>query len=142
MCETLCYSGFVKTIEEIRMENFRRLVEEIERERGHEMNGPEVAKALGLSSVYVWQLRNGQREAIDSKAARKIELKTGRPKGWLDTDTALWPFPGIEFDRYLRLSAEQKLEIQGSVRKMIIDFEESSGELPGEKPQAARGGGR
>jgi len=44
-----------------------------------------------------------------------------------------WPFPDIDRSRFDRLSPAQQIEIQGSVRKMILDFE---GQLSGEKPDA------
>src|SRR5882672_3991644 len=120
---TNCYAAAVRTIETVRLENYRALIAEIERERGHEMKGAELAAALGISAVYVWQLNKGARDSIDSKAARKIEAAASKPEGWLDTDFSLWPFPGIDSARFQNLSTDQQLEIQEVVRRMLMEFE-------------------
>lgn len=139
---TNCYPLAVKTIEAIRLENYRTVVADLARERGHEINGPEIAAALGLSAVYVWQLSNGKRSSIESKAARKIEQTLGKPEGWLDTDFSLWPFPGIDAARFERLSQQQKTEIQGVVRRMIMDFEAEGASGSGESFDSQSDAGR
>lgn len=90
----------------------------------------EIATSLGISSVYAWQIKTGKRASIESKAARKIETAVGKPEGWFDTDFDLWPFPGIDQERFAKLLPDEKIEIQGSVRKMMLDFEsQRSGKL-------------
>lgn len=119
----------MKTIESIRLQNYANLVKELTEARGRDLKDPDVAKELGISKVYAWQIRNKKRESIDSKAARTIEETAGKPVGWLDTDFSLWPFPGISSDRFDRLTDDEKLEIQGAVRRMMIEFEsKKSGE--------------
>lgn len=120
---TSCYPAQVLTIEQIRLQNYATLIQELGRERGYDLKDPEVAAALGISKVYAWQIRNKKRSAIDSKAARKMEAMAGKPLGWLDTNFDLWPFPGIDAASFERLSQEQKLEIQGSVRSLLLAFE-------------------
>lgn len=41
----------------------------------------------------------------------------------LSSGSEAWPFPSIDRARFEALQAEQKIEIQGVVRKMITDFE-------------------
>lgn len=118
----MCSLLTVKTIEEIRLANFWRLVKELEVELGHEPNDPAVAAAMGLSKVYVWQLRNSKRDKIDSAAARKIEGNMQKEPGWMDADPDAWPFPGIDRSLFDALSPSQKTEIQGLVRRAILDF--------------------
>lgn len=136
------YAFRVKTIESIRLQNYEALIQELSKERGHELKDPEVAQALGISKVYAWQLRNKKRDSIDSKAARKIEAKAGKPNGWLDTNFSLWPFPGISSERFDQLTPEEKLEIQGSVRQLMIEFEQRRAPSQGEisSPSLAVGG--
>lgn len=126
-----CYAAQVLTIEQIRLRNYTSLIEELGRERGRDLKDPEVAAALGISKVYAWQIRNGKRSAIDSKAARKMEESAGKPVGWLDTNFDLWPFPGIDAAAFERLTMEQKLEVQGSVRSLLIAFEQRKPGLGG-----------
>jgi|GEM_PF-4876405 len=126
-----CYPDRVLTIEQIRLRNYTSLIEELGRERGYALKDPEVALALGISKVYAWQIRNGKRSAIDSKAARKMEECAGKPVGWLDTNFELWPFPGIDAASFERLNPEQKLEIQGSVRSLLLAFEKQGAQLGG-----------
>lgn len=118
----MCSLPPVKTIEAIRLGNFWRLAEELASEAAPEPNDPTIAAAMGLSKVYVWQLRNGKRDKIDSAAARKIEKNMQKPIGWLDADPEAWPFPGIDRELFEALTPEQKTEIQGLVRRSILDF--------------------
>ena len=85
---TTCYPALVRTIEEVRLANYRRLINELQEELRLERppNGPEVSAAFGISTVYAWQLVKGKRTNIDSQAARTIEKKMEKPIGWLDMD--------------------------------------------------------
>lgn len=133
---TSCYPAEVLTIEQIRLQNYATLIKELGRERGYDLKDPEVAAALGISKVYAWQIRNKKRSAIDSKAARKMEAMADKPLGWLDTNFDLWPFPGIDAAAFERLSQEQKLEIQGSVRSLLLAFEKKEPRLGGESSES------
>jgi transcriptional regulator with XRE-family HTH domain len=118
------YAFRVKTIEAIRLENYKRLVTEIKGEQ-EKIRPPDIARALGISKVYAWQLENGKREAIDSKAARLMERGMGKPDGWLDTNFDMWPFPDVNLlGRVQALDKDQLLELQGAMRKMLSDFEQ------------------
>lgn len=114
----------MRTIEEIRLENFHALVKELAKEFGTELGDGDVAAQLGLSKVYVWQLRKGKRSKIESSAARKIEENAEKSIGWMDTDFKLWPFPGIDPGRFDALTYEQRIEIQGAVRERLDRFEQ------------------
>lgn len=116
----------MRTIEEIRLENFGRLCKELQDELGEELTDLEVSRHLGISKVYAWQLRTGARDKIDSKTARKFEAKANKPEGWMDTDSRLWPFPGIDPGRFSALSHDQKIEIQGLVRERVERFEDDA----------------
>ena len=118
------YALIVKTIEAVRLENYKRLVAEIKGEQ-EKIRPPDIARALGISKVYAWQLEKGKREAIDSKAARLMERGMGKPEGWLDTNFDLWPFPDINLlARVQALDNNQLLELQGILRKMLAEFEQ------------------
>lgn len=93
----------MKTIEVIRLENYKRLVAEL----GDGVKPPAIARALGISTVYAWQLENGKRDSIDSKAARRIERNADREPGWLDNDPALWPFKLLQWDRVSLLTPSE-----------------------------------
>lgn len=136
---TTCYPALVRTIEEIRLANYRRLINELQEELRLERppNGPEVSAAFGISTVYAWQLVKGKRTNIDSQAARTIEKKMEKPIGWLDMDSELWPFPGIEYERVDRLTRDQKIEIQGAMRTLLNDFESGSGADAGKANRGA-----
>jgi hypothetical protein len=120
--QPLCNPRRVKTIEEIRLANFWRLVAELEEDQRRKLNDPAIAAATGLSKVYVWQLRNKKRDSIDSRAARKIEENVGLEIGWLDANPEAWPFPEIDKALFDGLKPNQKKEIQGLVRRAILDF--------------------
>jgi len=109
------YPVTVRTIEEIRLSNYRRAVAELAEERP-DIKAPDIARAFGISTVYAWQLENGKRSAIDSKAARKIEMELGKPVGWMDTDYELWPFDPELLAQIGRLKSDARIEIQGVLR--------------------------
>jgi transcriptional regulator with XRE-family HTH domain len=116
------YPERVKTIETIRLANFRRLVDELK--EGGLSRDNAVATAMGISAPYLSQLGKGVRGSIESDAARKIERKAGKPEGWLDTDFDLWPFPDGELlARVERLRPEQRIEVQGAMRTAIMALE-------------------
>lgn len=126
------YAFWVKTIEVIRLANYRRLVNELR--TGDDPARPvEIARALGISKVYAWQLENGKRTVIDSKAARMMERHAGKEEGWMDTDFDAWPFPDAELlARVEALKNEQRIEVQGVLRRMLTDFEAGrQGNSPG-----------
>lgn len=124
------YSGWMRTIDEIRLNNFRTLVAELRAEQGAEVGDAEVAASLGISKVYAWQLRTGKRDKIDSPAARKMEKAAQKAVGWLDTDFMLWPFPGIAPDRFDALTRDERIEIQGQVRGWVEKFESARQSKP------------
>ena len=119
----------MRTIEEIRISNYKRLVDELREDLGREPSGKEVADFLGISSAYVSQFKTGARENIDSHAARKMEAKAKKPRGWLDTDFEVWPFPGIDRSRFDALTRSQRDEIQGMVRAALLEFEAKRAKL-------------
>lgn len=116
----------VRTIEEVRLKNFQRLVKELTELLGHEPKPAEIASHLGISKVYAWQLQEGRRDTIESKAARKMEAELEKGFGWMDTDFELWPFPDIPPPRIEGLKPSQRIEIQGLVRDRIEKFEASN----------------
>lgn len=120
------YAFWVKTIEVVRLANYRRLVNELS--AGDEPVRPvDIARALGISKVYAWQLENGKRTVIDSKAARLMERSAGKAEGWMDTDFDAWPFPDAELlARVEALRLDQRTEVQGVLRKLLADIDEST----------------
>lgn len=64
------------TIQDIRRENLTRLVEQYGSQR-------KLSDATGLAPTYIHQMLSSIR-GIGEKTARKIEINTGLPDGWLD----------------------------------------------------------
>lgn len=137
---TSIYPVRVKTIEAVRMANYRRLVAELQGEADAPISAAEVARALGISKVYAWQLEKGKREAIDSKAARLMERSMLKDEGWMDTDFDLWPFPDADLLVALTaLKRDQRLEIQGVIRQHLSKFERAgSGKFKPYPPESER----
>lgn len=135
-----CYLANVKTIEEIRLDNYKRLIDEFRAELGRDPKGVELAARFNIAPAYVSQLENKRRENIDSQAARKIEEGAGKPRGWLDADANSWPFQDIERARFDRLSLRQQIEIQGVVRERMERFESppAASGMGSEKSRAGR----
>lgn len=73
----------MRTVEEIRLENYWRLVQELRDELRREPTGADIKALTGISEAYASQLKNKVRSNIDSAAARKMESKSGKPRGWL-----------------------------------------------------------
>jgi hypothetical protein len=113
------YPVAVKTIETIRLANYKRLIAELQGEDGPPPADAEIGRALGISKVYAWQLNKGERTAIDSKGARKMERAAGKPEGWMDTDFELWPFDAELLVSIEGLKRDQRLEIQGVLKYEI-----------------------
>lgn len=130
MRNTARYSGSVKTSDEIRLANLQRLAGELNADAGHELSGPEFAAAIGVSDVYEWQLRKGKRKKIDEKAARTIERKTGKPRGWLDNDECAWPFVRVDRSRYDALDLADKVFVQDAMNAAISNCEARAGMPP------------
>lgn len=121
------YPAPVKTISAIRMENYRRLIDELRRELQSEPKGAEIAEKFGITPAYVSQIKNGHRSDIDEAAARKIEAKCGKEIGWMDNDPSLWPFETISFERFSRLPERQKGMAEQEARRVIEEWEQSLG---------------
>lgn len=125
------YPQWVKTIETIRLENLKRLMDDLRESEGLS-TGRAVAKALGISAPYLSQIKNSVRGTIDSVAARKIERKAEKPEGWMDTDFDLWPFPDVELLADVEsLKPEQRIEVQGAMRQAILALRHKGGTTPG-----------
>jgi hypothetical protein len=66
-------------------------------------------------------------KTMGSEQARKLEAVFKLPAGWMDTDPDAWPFKDIDRTRFDRLSERHRLEIQGAVRTLLIEYESESG---------------
>jgi len=73
----------MKTIEEIRLENLKTLCAGFKSQR-------QFALHLGKSPAHVnqWFGKGVAAHSLGSTAAREIEEKCGKPRGWLDNDHA------------------------------------------------------
>lgn len=131
----------MKTVETVRRERLRELKErfgsvaELNRQLGR------LDKDATLGHILNGNIgtKTNKPKTMGSELARDIERKLDLPEGWMDTDPELlltregaWPFPGIDRAAFDALTAEQKIEIQGVVRKAIRDFAEeiSGGDSP------------
>lgn len=117
------YPVWVKTIQMIRMENYRRLLDELTAQLGREPSGKEAADALGISGAYVSQLKTGKRDNIDDDAARGMERRFRKDPGWMDNDPDLWPFETISHDRFSRLPERFKGMAEQELRRVIEEWE-------------------
>lgn len=118
------YPFLVRTIEQIRLDNFQRLVAELTEEIRRDPTAAEIAAFTGISTVYAWQIQSGKRKSIESKAARRIDRHTQKGEGWMDTDYMLWPFPGIPPSRFETLKRDDVIEIQALVKKALREMED------------------
>jgi transcriptional regulator with XRE-family HTH domain len=113
----------MKTIEQVRLANLKRLVDRVRREDGANVPDTHVAGRLGITGAYLSLINAGKRQNINSEAARKIERKLNLPDGWMDTDFELWPFPDTELLASVeRLDRDQRAEIQGAIRDKLAQF--------------------
>lgn len=107
----------MQTIEEIR----RARLALLESEAGSQT---KLADLLGKSPAQLSQWKNastsstGRERAMSSDAARSIEAKMGKPRGWMDTDPALIAGAGQE-----RPSLEQALAHIGAALISATDIE-------------------
>lgn len=75
--------------------------------------------------------RTGKPRGIRSSTCRDIELRLGKPLGWLDVNHSQeparsnvdWPFQAISPDRYTQLPDRIKGLIEGRVMAMVEDWE-------------------
>lgn len=125
------YPARVKTIQMIRMENYRRLLAELKGHLGREPSGKEMADALGISGAYVSQLKTGKRDNIDDDAARGMETRFNKEVGWMDNDPELWPFETIRHDRFSRLPERFKGMAEQELRRVIEEWESKGSGLGG-----------
>ncbi len=76
------------TAEDNRMENLRRLVDELAAEAGGKLRQGyrAIATATGLDEEYIYQLYSGRKKAMGADAAKAIAraFRHGRPEGWFD----------------------------------------------------------
>lgn len=135
------YPVWVKTIEAIRLANYRKLLAELAEDRDP-LKGVEIASALGISAAYVSQLERGIRDSIDSKAARKIERTANKPEGWMDTDFDLWPFPDAGLLAEIEsLKPPQRVEVQLAIRQ-ALELLRKPKSASGESSYSHRGSGQ
>lgn len=125
------YARPVKTVEQIRLERYKQLLVELEREPGVPASQAEVARVLGISPVYVHQLEHGKRENIESKAARKMEASMGKETGWMDNDPELWPFETVSVESFTKLPERYKGMAEQEVRRVIEEWEMSRSRVGG-----------
>jgi len=95
----------MKTIEEIRLENLRTLCSQFKSQRQFaihlEKSSQQLSNWMRIDTSDI--TANQHTRAISSTAAREIEEKCGKPRGWLDHNHSDFPiksgdyvFPMIE----------------------------------------------
>ena len=131
----LIYSASVKTIDVIRLQNYKALLAEagarLEADLRRTPTDAELARELGISGAYVSQLKNEKRAKIQDKAARGMESKQGKDVGWMDNDHSLWPFETISPERYTSLPDRYKGMAEQEVRHLLEEWESKGGGLGG-----------
>lgn len=97
-----------------------------------------LAKAAGVSQSTIGNIEaGGKRKGLPSLPDLAETLRV-RHRWLRDGDEPMelqstpWPFPGIEPERIRRLTAEQRLEVQGAIRTVLAEFErgDDSGPAP------------
>lgn len=126
-------NGWMKTVEEVRRLRLLEL-------RARYGSFAAINKALNRTATdstlsQITNQSDGSKtkkpKTMGSLQARAIELALELEVGWMDTDPELlgaapsWPFPGIEFSRFSRLEDAQKMEIQGALRNLILEYEKT-----------------
>ena len=99
------------------------LAKNITNARG-EPGSAELAARIERSQNYCSQLLLGKK-SFGEDIARHIENHLGLLCWDLDGGAG-WPFPDIDRRRYDALNSTQRVEIQGAVRKLLIEFEGQS----------------
>ncbi|MEY3881057.1 MAG: hypothetical protein RIQ94_1853 [Pseudomonadota bacterium] len=128
----------MKTMTEIRQENLKILSSGFKNQRAF-------ADALEATPGYISQLLIGSCK-FGEKAARKIEVLTGKPNGWMDTphDGAIKITDGF-YDAYKSLSAEQQKQIDQYIAFIASQAPEKTpkpeNKLLTPMPENAGGGG-
>lgn len=138
----LLYPVGVKTVDEIRLANYRRLTAEVQEHLGREPSGVELADALGISAAYVSQIKTGKRTNIEEESARKMEDKRGKERGWMDNDQDLWPFQSLSAERFAKLPERFKGMAEQEVRRILEEWESKGGDLGGSGPSSEDGSKR
>jgi hypothetical protein len=112
--------------ETIRNRRLRDLVKSFKSQRAF-------ADKVGLDPSYVTRLlmppSSPHRKRMGSTIARRIEVRTGHPKYWLNGEDIVereWPFAGINPKRFSRLRPKERRLIEGVVECMIATFESAA----------------
>ena len=84
-------------------------------------NQAEFARQANKPASQINDMLSGIKSFGD-KVARALERNAGLPRFYLE-GVVLWPFRGIDPERYERLDEEQKREIEGAIRLLITQFE-------------------
>lgn len=97
----------------------------------------DAAASLGFGQSALSQYLRGD-IPLNPNAAEKFAKLLGCNVADFSPDIAIellktWPFPSIERSRFDGLSAAQKMEIQGAVRNMLVEFENASRFITGTK---------
>jgi hypothetical protein len=100
-----------------------------------EPGSAELAEKIDRSQNYCSQLLL-DKKSFGEDIARHIEEKLNLLKWDLDGGAG-WPFRGVDRRRFDALTNDQKLEIQGLVRKAITDFEVESATLAAQNRRQA-----
>jgi hypothetical protein len=121
------YLWSMKTVQEIRLANFRLLLAEAKTQA-------ELARAADLKQPYINQLargalQNGKPRSIGDEAARKFEAGMNKPVGWMDRDnsvaaTLLSELNGLEgqlVTLYRQLDDEGKEELLGYANRLLTE---------------------
>lgn len=134
----MCCTRQMASEKEIRLENLKEIM--TKRKLVNDKGLPcanELLKLTEHSQYSYWQgLLTGKRP-FGEEIARFLEDKLQVPRWTLDGGAG-WPFPGIPMDAWEKLSRDQRIEIQGIVRKTMKDFNvlevEESGKGPSPQP--------
>lgn len=107
----------------------------------------ELSDRTGIPPAFLYQLGKGKGKAkrnVSDERARQIERAVGLSPGWMDADhstaagapspeipaaapapASRWPFR-LAYDRYVRLTRDQRMRVEEVVEGMVLRFEASN----------------
>jgi transcriptional regulator with XRE-family HTH domain len=93
----------------------------------------QAAKKVGMAQG---TLAEAETSGSGSAYTAQLAALYGVRAGWLADgagemqEPSAWPFPSIDRARFDRLTADQKVEVQGVIRRMLADFEREHQDNP------------
>lgn len=115
----------MKTVEEVRYERLRTLVEEfgsiasLNRATGKTERDSTYSQILNKSLGS----NTGRPKTMGSSMARQIERSLEKPQGWMDTspsqEAGSWPFSRVSLEDIEQLSENDKRDLEVTIKRFV-----------------------